>query len=311
MAKYSTDFRHQSVRDLAWAISSPPLISQPSSDSIWPDRHWYLQAYDEVLPWLNRIDNDPAELDELLVGQKDRRLGKYFETLWSYWISHHPRYQLVENNLQIIIDGETLGEIDFIVFDKLTGKTMHWEVAVKFYLGVGDTRVMSNWHGPNLRDRLDIKVGHLLYRQSSISRDRRVAKWLKVRGIRIDQCMVILKGRLYYPWEDALPFLQNGTSLSTISPSLCAPAHESGLWLTQKKLDEEFDNQPIFLPLINTGWLERISTGSVKKSISKNIINETLSNKNWRLPLHVQCLNPCCSWDRAFITGNDWPQIIA
>ena len=311
MAKHSTEFRHQSVRDLAWAISSPPLISQPSSASIWPDSHWYQQAYDEALPWLKATDTDPAELDELLAGQKDRRLGKYFETLWSYWISHHPRYQLVENNLQIIIDGETLGEIDFIVFDKVTGKTMHWEVAVKFYLGVGDTRVMSNWHGPNLRDRLDIKFRHLLDRQSVISRDQRVAKWLKVRGIRIDQCVVILKGRLYYPWDNALSFLQNGASPSTISPALCAPDHESGLWLTQKKLDEAFDSQPCFLPLINTGWLERIPTRSVKKSISKTTINETVSNKEWRLPLHVQCLKPCRSWDRVFITGDDWPQIIA
>ena len=79
----------------------------------------------------------------------------------------------------------------------------------------------------------------------------------------------------------------------------------------QKKLDQEFDDRPFFMPLINSGWLERISTTSVKKSISKNTIIENVSNNIWRFPLHVQYLNPCHSWDRAFITGDDWPQINA
>lgn len=311
MAKKNTGFRHQSVRDLAWAISSPPLISQPEGQSIWPDSHWYQQAYEERLAWLDAVDEDPAELDELLSVQKDRRLGKYFETLWLYWISCHPRYRLIENNLQIIIDGETLGELDFIIFDKLAGKTMHWELAVKFYLGVGDTRVMSNWHGPNLRDRLDIKYQHLVEKQSAISRQQRVASWLHERDIHIDQSLVILKGRLYYPWDSTASCIHDDVSLAAITPSLCSPDHESGLWLRNKELDEEFDDQPCFLPLINSGWLERIPTGSVKKSISKNAINENASNKIWRFPLHVQCINPCYSWDRAFITGDEWPQKIS
>ncbi|MBT8135185.1 MAG: DUF1853 family protein, partial [Gammaproteobacteria bacterium] len=297
MAKTPINFKHQSVRDLAWAISSPPLISQPQSPSIWPDSRWYQQAYQQRLSWLDAVDQDPAEFEELLSSQKDRRLGKYFETLWLYWIRHHPRYQLVENNLQVIIDGETLGEIDFIVFDNVTGRTMHWELAVKFYLGVGDTRLMVNWHGPNLRDRLDIKFSHLQHRQSVISKDQRVAGWLKQRDICIDQCLVILKGRLYYPWHETANLLQSGASLAAISPAVCSPDHESGLWMRQKQLDQAFDSQACFLPLINTGWLERISTTSVKKPISKNVINETVSNKVWRLPLHVQCVKPHHSWD--------------
>lgn len=311
MAKEPIDFIHQSVRDLAWAISSAPLISQPRCASIWPDSAWYRQLYEQRLPWLEAVDKDPAELEELLSAQKDRRLGKYFETLWLYWIRHDPRYQIIENNLQVIIDGETLGEIDFIVFDNVTGKTMHWELAVKFYLGVGDTRRMSSWHGPNLRDRLDIKFAHLSDRQSVISQDRRIALWLNERDIYVDQCQVILKGRLYYPWHDAVNLQQAGALLAAVSPRLCSPDHESGLWLSQRQMDQAFANEGCFLPLINTGWLERISTRSVKKPISKNMINETVSKKIWRFPLHVQCLNACHSWDRAFITDNDWPQITA
>ena len=40
---------------------------------------------------------DPSELEILLDSQKDRRLGKYFETLWFYWFSKNPRYEIIEN----------------------------------------------------------------------------------------------------------------------------------------------------------------------------------------------------------------------
>lgn len=305
--KHPDEFHHQSVRDLAWAISSPPLLTQPSGPGCWPDSNWYQQIYEATLPWINSVDRDPSELEALIAEQKDRRLGKYFETLWYYWLSNHPRYQIVESNLQIIIDGQTLGELDFIVFDRETGQTMHWEVAVKFYLGTGDTRVMSNWHGPNLRDRLDIKFDHLLKRQSVISQDTKVSQWLKQRGIVIDQYSVILKGRLYYPWKYREQ-VQQGHALSVaISPLQCCSKHLNGIWLTDVELGDAFDDVPYFIPLIKTGWLEKISTPSVKKFVSKNDIYETVSNKIWRLPLHVQCANPCHSWDRAFITAAGWP----
>ncbi len=117
MVKVSSEFKHQSVRDLAWAVSSPPLVSKLTDSCLWPESEWFQQLYEQSLPWLLAVDDDPAELDALIAEQKDRRLGKYFETLWLFWLRHNQPYQLIENNLQVIIDGETVGEIDFIVFD--------------------------------------------------------------------------------------------------------------------------------------------------------------------------------------------------
>ena len=183
---------------------------------------------------------------------------------------------------------------------------MHWEVAVKFYLGVGDTREMYNWHGPNLRDRLDIKVHHLLNRQSLISKNHLVRQWLGRQGIVIDQCAVILKGRLYYPWQVYAQMSQRHVFMRTNSPSLCSPELLFGCWFKQGEFDKEFDSEQCFVPLINHGWLESISTDSVKKLISKNDIFETVSNNLLRYPLHVQLHEPCHSWDRAFIVSDDW-----
>jgi len=300
MVKVSSEFKHQSVRDLAWAVSSPPLVSKLTDSCLWPESEWFQQLYEQSLPWLLAVDDDPAELDALIAEQKDRRLGKYFETLWLFWLRHNQRYQLIENNLQVIIDGETLGEIDFIVFDKVLKKVMHWELAVKFYLGVGDTSEMSHWHGPNLRDRLDIKVEHLLHRQSVITRDLRVAQWLKQRGIQIDKCAVILKGRLYYPWP------QN-VSQGFISPEQSGADHLRGYWLNTLQFEQAFDDSQGFLPLINSGWMERNPTLCVKNSFNKKGVFETVSNKNIRLPLHLMLCNPCHTRDMLFLVGPEWP----
>ena len=311
MQKDSAEFRHQSVRDLAWAVSSPPLLLQPSSPCVWPDSQWYRQIYENTLPWLNRVDSDPAELDELLARQKDRRMGKYFETLWLYWLSHNPRYQIIANNLQIIIEGETLGEMDFIVYDKLTARTMHWEVAVKFYLGADDTREMRNWHGPNLRDRLDIKVRHLMQKQSVFSRSEQVSLWLGQQGISIDQCTVILKGRLYYPWKTFAQMDQVHGQPRVLSPALSAQDHLFGTWFNQREFEQAFDNRQCFLPLINNGWMEKIPTNGVRKFYTKKDINETVSKKIFRLPLQLQLENPRHCYDRAFIADDGWPTMVA
>ncbi len=295
-----SEFNNQSVADLAWAISSPPLVTNLSASCVWPGSEWFQQLYRESLPWLQTLDEDPAELEELLDAQKDRRLGKYFETLWYYWLEQHPRYDIIETNLQIIIDGETLGEMDFIVFDKVTQQTLHWEVAVKFYLGTADGDSMSDWLGPNGRDRLDRKVEHLLQRQSIIGQQPRVAQWLKRRGIKIDACLVIMKGRLYYPWRE-------NVSLDGLSPIECASDHLRGWWFNRQQFEQVFDDEQYFIALINEGWMERIPTSSVKKSYVKKELFETISNKKMRLPLHVNVCDPCRSWDRVFITDVDWP----
>lgn len=300
-------YNHQSVRDLAWVVSSPPLILQQSHPCFWPPTQWFQQMARDTLPWLAIIDENPAELEALIAGRKDRRLGKYYETLWFYWLSHDKRYDIVENNIQIIIDGETLGEIDFVLFDNVTRQTVHWEVAIKFYLGAGDTRQMRHWHGPNSRDRLDIKVQHLRDRQSLISKDQRVSRWLDTQGIHIDQCAVILKGRLYYPWDYLQNDVQNGRQIASLMPAEGASEHLFSWWITLSQMDKVFDVTQRFMPLISKGWLERIPTSREEGLLDIKAIIEAISNKTLRLPLHLQLCNPRDSLDRVFIVDDNWP----
>jgi len=330
------EFRNQAVRDLAWAISTPPIISSAVYPCRWPTSAWYQEIYKNTLPWFHELDQDCSSLDSLLAEQKDRRLGKYFETLWFYWLSHHPRYEILAHNLQIIIDGETLGEMDFILFDKKNKKTLHWEMAIKFYLGIDDTRQMRNWHGPNLRDRLDLKVNHLLNKQSMISKDHRVAGWLQKQGLVVDHCAVILKGRLYYHWRQFVDKKISSEKLENINkvsaedaeklvsevvptdrasilirpeqvrPEQATMDHLHSKWFRQSEFKALFDRRQRFFPLINRGWLEGLPTGGMDGVISKEELFNALSDKKLRLPVHLQLYKDDVAGDRIFLVNETW-----
>lgn len=308
MLKRPDTFKNQSVRDLAWAVSSAPLVKLEAGECVWPDSRWFESLYDESIELFEMADASPEELDNLLAVQKDRRLGKYYETLWYYFFQHHPGYEVVVNNLQVIIDGRTLGEFDLIVLHRASGEFIHVELAVKFYLAAGDpargeTREMAAWYGPNLRDRLDLKVDHLQQRQVRLASQPEVIEWLRNQEISIDRCMVIMKGRLFYPWV----LKPHEAYLMDYAPAQCADDHPYSWWLSHDQFDEACDDVMRMIPSISQGWLERIPTCSVKKSYTKSELFKSLSNNNMHLPMLVQACNPCCSWDRVFIVDNKWP----
>lgn len=290
-------FKHQCVRDLAWALGSPPLVSGEAGGCVWPEQRWFAHILAQARPWLQSVDAQPAELQQLLQVQKDRRLGRYFETLWFYWLQQHPRYQVLARNLQLVIDGETRGEIDFIVYDLAQKKSLHLELAVKFYLGEGDTRSMSNWYGPNRHDRMDLKVAHLRERQSVISHDPGVRQHLQQLGLQVDECRVILKGRLYYPWRfGGVPGGQ------PIAPSGSAQGHLYGGWLTLEQFDKAFEAGDKFDLLIDRGWLSETPLSDVGKLYSKTEVISLVSAGKCRVPLHLKVHKPQQSAVFVFLT---------
>ena len=294
--EYGSGYRHQVVADLAWALSSPPLMC-PLNDCLWPSKEWFEGVYRDALPWLKRLDEDPTDLMQLLDRQSDRRLGKYFETLWHFWLLHQSRYELVHANLQVIIDGKTLGELDFILFDKQQRCFVHWELAVKFYLGVGETGSLSCWHGPGRRDRLDRKFEHLCVRQSRISQVPEVKQWLAEKDIEIDKCQAILKGRLYY--HKKLADASDWPLHSDVH-------HLKSFWLTLKEFDSLVDSSFAFMPLIKQGWLAKVSTNSKSRIWSKTQLIEAFSNKELRLPVQIFSDKLLFNNDTFFIVGDNW-----
>jgi hypothetical protein len=188
------NFKHRCVQDLAWTIQSPAIISGIYNNSHWLSSSWWQNEYQACLPGLLALDHDPTPLKRTLSQLKTKRLGERFECFVEHWLSLSPNYQCLTKNLALRMNKQTLGEVDFIIQEIATGKIIHLEVAIKFYLGIDDLNLTRNWHGPNRKDRLDIKLNNLISHQTQLSK-----KYPDLIPYPIDESWCMIKGRMFYP----------------------------------------------------------------------------------------------------------------
>lgn len=157
------ELQHQAVRDLAWCCFSAPMMQElPGSDAIiLPFNN------DHLWPWLISVDQQPSALFKEIANVKSTRLGIYYETLWRFYFSQHPEWELLHHNLQVERNGITLGAFDFLC--RRGREYWHIETAVKFYLcntsAPDDAQDWHHWIGPSSQDRLDLKLAHLRQHQ--------------------------------------------------------------------------------------------------------------------------------------------------
>lgn len=298
---HSRPYRHPCVADLAWAVSSPPLLLFNGKECEWFTDRWYRDQFRHIEGCLRELDHDPIKLESLLAAQKDQRLGNYFETLWCFALQLNPRYQLIERNLQIHDGERTLGEMDFIVLDTETGCHAHWELAIKFYLGLGDTVSHDAWLGPGKKDRLDLKLEHLLNKQTLLSTHPVAKAQLEERGIVIDNCGVIFKGRLFYPPRRGKP---------GDYPYAANPSHLRSQWLTRQQFLHSYGAKVHFMPLIRSGWMAVLPTKRDYDVYSKGGLMRWVDSDQGRLPLHVVRLERGIEQERLFIVDNHWPGVL-
>jgi hypothetical protein len=211
------NFHHRAVRDLAWALLSPTFfVDLPDVSHEWLSPLW---QDDELIPWLYELDTQIEPLLAHLKNQRATRLGIYFEQLLSFYFNHFPRFTLLAKNLQANSEKRTIGEYDFIIWDKQDQQHYHVEVAIKFYIGATSTMMPTvlnipkntpkyNWHcwiGPNKKDSLGIKLNHLLHHQLCLSQTDAGKAALETIGLTAEQLKpkLLLTGRLYLPQPSA------------------------------------------------------------------------------------------------------------
>lgn len=249
-------WQHQIVRDMDWMLSSPPLLLPSAPNAASPDIHWVSnqdcqRMYAVSQSWLAELDRQPNLLQTAINNNRDHRLGSYFETLLAFWLSwpENPLFRLIAKNLAIRDRNRTLGEMDFLVQSRENCEFQHWEVAVKFYLGTSPGGHYANWQGPGLKDRLDIKVDHLLQHQLRLGESAQAKKAFQSIGIPACQPRPVcfLKGRLYYPLTAHIP---------DWAPHDANPQHLHAWWLSFDEFIQRYRHSPLqWLLLPRTAWL--------------------------------------------------------
>ena len=240
-------FHHPEVRNLAWAIGSVPLLDDPDNRTRLNllDDDWMLDRFTRDLPWLYELDENPSDLETFLLSEETNLVGKKFEALLKFWFSYSPWFELKASSVQLIRDGRTVGEMDFIVFDKYSEELLHIEAACKYYYSRGGLSTWSDWWGPNHADRLDIKM-EKFKTQTKLSKT--VEGRLKLAELNLENpiSVVFLKGYFFYPF--------NGLG-ATSRPHLAHPHHQAGWYLTQNQLESYCDTPRQWVILPKSHWI--------------------------------------------------------
>lgn len=311
-------WRHGAVRDLAWVLASPPLLRPSDKGVRWLNTAWGERAFRASEEWLEALDRHPAPLLDSLSRRNDHRLGSHFEALLAFWLGWpgNPLYRLVGHNLAVRSNNRTLGELDFLVEERQSGELQHWEVAVKFYLGVAPGGDHAHWIGPGLKDRLDLKVDRLTGHQLALSRRPEGAGLIRHLGLPAPTPVCLLKGRLFYP--AALTGQERSESWAPLAAN---PGHLQGWWMPQDDFLRQHAGDALrWIRLPKQHWLTRVVPTSLNATVT---IGDAQSADDFVEGLRQSADNRAAaviglSGDsphdfrevtRGFITPAHWPQL--
>lgn len=249
-------WKHRTVRDLAWVIASPPLASGEYDGVTWWDKAFVSAEYQACLPTLQTLDNDPTPLESYLAQQKGRALGHRFESFVAYWIEISPNFELLHRSVQLNQDGQTLGELDFILRDQRSQQVIHLEVAVKFFMGLDPVSQIHRWYGSNLKDSLDSKFNHLKVKQTQLS-----VAYSELMPEEIDRRCCCVKGRLFYPEHAQL----------AIGPNVISDEHLRGVWGTNAKRYAKHLGA-LLVPIAKLHWFAEFDHIDIQRLLDEPIV---------------------------------------
>ena len=160
--------------------------------------------------------------------QGNRRLGFYYQWLWQQLIAAHPDYLLVAEEIQLKWNKQTLGAIDFLVKNTITGQLEHWEVAIKFYLAF-----QNSWPGPNANDNLDKKTARMLEHQLALCDHPAFKQQLAPQFGQPAIKRLIMQGRLFYPHDKHSSGSGIAINPDALNGKWCYQSQAPGLQLKQ------------------------------------------------------------------------------
>lgn len=229
-------FRQPVLRHLLWLAQARQLLRGTAvfrpADYFKPE-HWKT---------LTAWDADSSLLPSRLKAEPKRLLGLYVEELYHSLLEDLFGWSVLARNLPVYDDGRTIGEMDFLVRNPVSGAIEHHEIAIKFYLGYADGRGLQ-WYGPNPADRLDLKTRRMLDHQSQLCAHPAALPALEALGIREPvESRLFMPGYLFYPTDRVLD-----------APRQADPGHARGWWLFVDQVDAALKQG--LVPLDKPHWL--------------------------------------------------------
>jgi hypothetical protein len=295
------------VRDLAWLLFSAPLLrAQPPAGEL-ADVFETAREEAATLAWLRELDRDPAALHRAIAATRIVRLGRYAECLLGFFLQQGPACRLVAANVALRLAGRTIGECDFLV-ETASGRRLHWELAVKCYLHAGGARAeLADYVGPNLQDRFDLKLAHLLGHQLPLSAREEFAA-LGHRGPWRPQMFV--KGWLFYRRGE------NPPAAASIDPR-----HHRGFWVTRSDwsvLHASRDGAR-WAVLPRLAWLAprpavAEQAASAAGLTTAEALTERLAQPTGPVMIAAFGRDPAaperwCETERGFVVPDEWPEL--
>jgi len=170
--------------ELHWCLHGPRLLAHSG------------------LPELRLASDADADLDLSDWPALPRRLGLRFERIWAWALHRLPGWQCLAEEVQVRDGKRTLGGLDLLA--RHHDRVLHLELAVKFYLcrrgASGERR--SDWVGPNVRDRLDLKLGRMRSHQLAMGSRPPTHATLLALGLPLpDTSLAVLRGVCFSDWR--------------------------------------------------------------------------------------------------------------
>ncbi len=298
----------QEVRELVWALGAAPLLSEFHfrDENIVFEPRWYEERILEAEDWIRALDRAPEALIAHLERAPRVPLGKRFERLLSFYFRRSPRFEVIWEGKQVLVNKTTLGEMDFLVKDLVDDKVYHIEVACKFYLSSKNQRDWSTFLGPNAKDCLADKMKKFT-RQFDLAHHPFVQEAFQEQGLERFESRLFLKGFIFHHFT----LLQKVRSHRWSSQE-----YASGWYCFASEIPTLLNDHSQWLILDKKNWLATLHSQNLSREImSSEALRDRLSShfkESTRAQLLVQVMlldGHYIELSRGFVLANQWPNL--
>ncbi len=299
---------HQIGQDLAWAIKSPSLVKTAQnfiSDSYCGSQY---AAIEKSINDSTCLAQHSMLFDRFFSHTRPR-VGDYFERLVLLWLQLNPDYHDIQQHIRIYDNKRSIGELDFLFNDRVSDRSYHWEVAIKYYLLYQPADGEAQLVGPNANDSFHKKHLKLVDKQLPLSATALAQAHFDSRVFIAPICAkALLKGYLFYPSGLTDKSAERGSLFDHVSGK-----HQKGWWTSVKDLAiPKQTNSSYWLLMKKPYWL------SVNQAATEQLLNYEeiqqfvlthFAQHNYPLLL-AEVMHNMGEWQelsRGFVVNANWP----